>query len=110
MGIHSGMQYQNSAEARDAVIQMIASNPTAPIPTLLASVTSQAVNGANQWDDADNIAGDGLEAILVNPHSSDVQKALARTVLNQTVGGDGLSWQDSTNARLSTLAQIASSN
>ncbi|MBI3926877.1 MAG: hypothetical protein HY319_15175 [Armatimonadetes bacterium] len=106
MGNHSGMAYQNSAQARYAAAQAIASACPGSIGHVLAQVGIDAYGPANRWNDADAITGDALLAIADNPESSALQKQLARSAWDQTNVG-GIRYENSARTRYHALQQIA---
>jgi hypothetical protein len=108
MGAQAGMQYENSARARNVVAQAIAKQSDAPIGNQLADASVHAYEVAKRWNDADFISGAGLKAILNNPRASEVQHELAQSALAQTTIA-GITYQDSAKARAATLLQIAHS-
>ncbi|MBI3926761.1 MAG: hypothetical protein HY319_14570 [Armatimonadetes bacterium] len=106
MGNHTGMAYQNSAQARRAAAQAIASACPGSIGHVLAQVGIDAYGPANRWNDADAITGDALLAITENPESSAAQKQLAHSAWDQTNVG-GIRYENSARTRYQALQQIA---
>lgn len=106
MGNHK-MQWENSAKARKEVAKALENTPNGNVGSILADVGHKAVAVSNRWDDADHMAGDALQAVISNPNSSQTQKSLARTALQQTSGG-GITWENSAKTRDNALRNIAS--
>ena len=105
MGNFGGMEWDNSARARFAAIDVLQTSPTGETGDILASVALKAYGRADQWDDADNITGAGLKAIINNPKSSDLDKALAKATWEQT-NQDGIQFESSARTRAAALRSI----